>query len=41
VANRRTEIPVQHIEARSKVEPFIGRIVPDPAPDGTDPHHHL
>ncbi len=41
MANRPTEIPVQHVEASSKVEPFISRIVPDPAPAGTDPDHHL
>ena len=41
MANRPTEIPVQHVESSSKVEPFISRIVPDPAPDGTDPNHHL
>ena len=41
MANRPTEIPVQYVEASSKVEPFISRIAPDPAPADTDPDHHL
>lgn len=41
MANHPTEIPVQYVESSSKVEPFISRIVPDAAPDGTDPDHHL
>jgi hypothetical protein len=41
VANHPREIPVRYVETRSKVEPFISRIVPDAAAEGADPNHHL